>query len=70
MTAARQQVKAAGSGRPGQGARQQGGLPGPLRGGPGGGGLPEAAWYTYVDNHDIDEIVESHLKNGKVVERC
>lgn len=30
---------------------------------------PEAVWYTYVDAHDIDEIVESHLKNGKVVER-
>jgi (2Fe-2S) ferredoxin len=30
---------------------------------------PEAVWYTYVDNDDIDEIVESHLKNGKLVER-
>ena len=30
---------------------------------------PEAVWYTYVDEHDIEEIVESHLKNGKVVER-
>ena len=30
---------------------------------------PEAVWYTYVDAHDIDEIVESHLKNGTVVER-
>jgi (2Fe-2S) ferredoxin len=30
---------------------------------------PEAVWYTFVDNHDIDEIVESHLKNGTVVER-
>ena len=30
---------------------------------------PEGVWYTYVDNDDIDEIVESHLKNGKVVER-
>ncbi len=30
---------------------------------------PEAVWYTFVDQHDIDEIVESHLKNGKVVER-
>jgi (2Fe-2S) ferredoxin len=30
---------------------------------------PEAVWYTYVDQQDIDEIVESHLKNGKVVER-
>ena len=30
---------------------------------------PEAVWYTYLDEHDIDEIVDSHLKNGKVVER-
>lgn len=30
---------------------------------------PEAVWYTFIDNDDIDEIVESHLKNGKVVER-
>ena len=30
---------------------------------------PEAVWYTYVDQNDIDEIVESHLKNGQVVER-
>lgn len=30
---------------------------------------PEAVWYSYVDNSDIDEIVESHLKNGQVVER-
>ncbi len=30
---------------------------------------PEAVWYSYVDEHDIDEIVESHLKNGRVVER-
>ena len=30
---------------------------------------PEAVWYTYVDQHDIDEIVDSHLKKGVVVER-
>ena len=30
---------------------------------------PEAVWYTYVDAADIDEIVDSHLKHGKVVER-
>ena len=30
---------------------------------------PEGVWYTFVDNSDIDEIVESHLKNGQVVER-
>ena len=30
---------------------------------------PEATWYTYVDKHDIDEIVDRHLVNGEVVER-
>ena len=30
---------------------------------------PEGVWYTYVDEKDLDEIIESHLKNGKVVER-
>ncbi len=30
---------------------------------------PEAVWYTFVDQADIDEIVDSHLKNGQVVER-
>ncbi|MFA7242315.1 MAG: (2Fe-2S) ferredoxin domain-containing protein [Sulfuricellaceae bacterium] len=30
---------------------------------------PEAVWYTYADKNDIDEIVEQHLVNGKVVER-
>ena len=30
---------------------------------------PDETWYTFVDNADIDEIVESHLKHGKPVER-
>ena len=30
---------------------------------------PEAVWYTYVDKEDIDEIVDEHLVNGRVVER-
>ncbi|MDC8786844.1 (2Fe-2S) ferredoxin domain-containing protein [Roseateles koreensis] len=30
---------------------------------------PEAVWYSYVDNADIDEIVDKHLKHGQVVER-
>lgn len=30
---------------------------------------PEGTWYTYVDESDIDEIVESHLKAGNPVER-
>lgn len=30
---------------------------------------PEAVWYTFVDHSDIDEIIESHLKSGRIVER-
>jgi (2Fe-2S) ferredoxin len=30
---------------------------------------PEATWYTYVDRQDLDEIIESHLRDGRAVER-
>jgi len=30
---------------------------------------PEGIWYTYVDKEDIDEIIDSHLINGQIVER-
>ena len=30
---------------------------------------PQAVWYSFVDEHDIDEIIESHLIQGKPVER-
>lgn len=30
---------------------------------------PEAIWYTFVDEQDIDEIVDSHLVGGRPVER-
>lgn len=30
---------------------------------------PDGVWYTYVDEEDIDEIIERHLKNGEIVER-
>lgn len=30
---------------------------------------PEDVWYTYVDRVDIDEIIEEHIRNGRVVER-
>lgn len=30
---------------------------------------PEGVWYTFVDESDIDEIVDSHLRDGVVVER-
>jgi (2Fe-2S) ferredoxin len=30
---------------------------------------PEGVWYTYIDEEDIDEIIESHVVNGIPVER-
>lgn len=30
---------------------------------------PEAVWYTYRDEDDIDEIISEHLQHGRVVER-
>ena len=30
---------------------------------------PEGVWYSFVDKADVAEIVESHLKNGQIVER-
>ncbi|GAA5175723.1 NAD(P)H-dependent oxidoreductase subunit E [Niveibacterium umoris] len=30
---------------------------------------PDETWYTYVDKSDIDEIIDSHIVGGKVVER-
>ena len=30
---------------------------------------PQAIWYTFVDNEDIEEIIQSHLLNQQVVAR-
>jgi len=30
---------------------------------------PDAIWYRYVDQSDIDEIIDEHLLNDRVVER-
>ena len=30
---------------------------------------PDAVWYTYVDEEDIDEIIGEHVLNGRIVER-
>lgn len=30
---------------------------------------PQGVWYSYVDNADIDEIIDSHIKQGRIVER-
>ncbi|MDD2809487.1 (2Fe-2S) ferredoxin domain-containing protein [Rhodoferax sp.] len=63
------QVKAAGLAGPGQVRVNKAGCLDRCAGGPVAVVYPEAVWYSYVDNSDIDEIVESHLKNGQIVER-
>jgi (2Fe-2S) ferredoxin len=30
---------------------------------------PEAIWYSYQNQADIDEIISEHLQNGRIVER-
>ncbi|MEK9877808.1 MAG: (2Fe-2S) ferredoxin domain-containing protein [Betaproteobacteria bacterium] len=30
---------------------------------------PEETWYTFVDESDVDEIIQKHLIEGEVVER-
>ena len=62
-------VKAAGLHGPGGVRVNKAGCLDRCAGGPVAVVYPEAVWYTYVDEEDIDEIVESHLVNGKVVER-
>ena len=63
------QVKAAGLAGPGQVRVNKAGCLDRCAAGPVAVVYPEAVWYSYVDAQDIDEIVESHLKNGVVVER-
>ena len=63
------QVKAAGLAAPGAVRVNKAGCLDRCAAGPVAVVYPEAVWYTYVDLSDIDEIVESHLKNGQVVER-
>jgi (2Fe-2S) ferredoxin len=63
------QVKAAGLAGPGQVRVNKAGCLDRCAAGPVAVVYPEAVWYSYVDMSDIDEIVESHLKNGQVVER-
>ena len=63
------QVKTAGLAAPGAVRVNKAGCLDRCAAGPVAVVYPEAVWYTYVDLSDIDEIVESHLKNGQVVQR-
>lgn len=63
------QVKALGLAGPGQVRVNKAGCLDRCAAGPVAVVYPEGVWYSYVDASDIDEIVESHLKNGQVVGR-
>ncbi|MEI7429730.1 MAG: (2Fe-2S) ferredoxin domain-containing protein [Betaproteobacteria bacterium] len=30
---------------------------------------PDETWYHYIDKEDIEEIIQEHLINGRIVER-
>ena len=62
-------VKEAGLSGPGQVRVNKAGCLDRCAGGPVAVVYPEAVWYTFVDNDDIDEIVDSHLKHGRIVGR-
>jgi (2Fe-2S) ferredoxin len=62
-------IKALGLAGPGQVRVNKAGCLDRCSGGPVAVVYPEGVWYTYVDQNDIEEIVQSHLKDGQVVER-
>ena len=62
-------VKKEGLSGPGQVRVNKAGCLDRCKGGPVAVVYPEGTWYTFVDDSDIDEIVDSHLKKGRIVER-
>ena len=62
-------VKKAGLAGPGKVRVNKSGCLDRCQGGPVAVVYPEGVWYTYVDESDIDEIVDSHLERGEVVTR-
>ncbi len=62
-------VKAAGIAGAGQVRVNKAGCLDRCAGGPVAVVYPEGVWYTFVDEADIDEIVDRHLVGGEVVER-
>ncbi len=65
----KQRVRAEGLAGPGGVRVNKAGCLDRCAGGPVAVVYPEGTWYTFVDQHDIDDIVEQHLKNGQVVDR-
>ena len=66
---AKERVKALGLAGPGQVRVNSSGCLDRCEEGPVCVVYPEGVWYTYVDQHDVDEIIDSHIVDGKPVER-
>ena len=65
----KKRVKEEGLAGPGQVRVNKAGCLDRCAGGPVAVVYPEGVWYSFVDRTDIDEIVDSHLKNGQPVTR-
>lgn len=65
----KERIKAEGLNQPGKVRVNKAGCLNRCAGAPVAVVYPEGIWYTYLDNEDIDEIIEQHLKGGRVVER-
>ncbi len=66
---AKQKVKALGLSGPGKVRVNQAGCLDRCELGPCVVVYPQGVWYRYLDEEDIDEIVERHLRDGEIVER-
>jgi (2Fe-2S) ferredoxin len=66
---AKQRVKELGLSGPGRTRVNQAGCMDRCEQGPVLVVYPEGVWYTYVDRADVDEIIEEHLRQGRIVER-
>ena len=66
---AKERVKALGLAGPGQVRVNSAGCLDRCEEGPVCVVYPEGTWYTYVDQQDVDEIIDSHIVDGKPVER-
>ena len=68
-TYAKQRIKALGISGPGQVRVNKSGCMDRCSEGPIAVVYPDGVWYSYNDEDDVEEIVQEHLLNGRVVER-
>jgi (2Fe-2S) ferredoxin len=69
LTYMKDRVKALGLAGPGQVRVNKAGCLGRCDDGPVMVIYPEETWYTFIDEQDIDDIVDQHLVQGVTVER-